>query len=122
MTDTTPATVRRTSPSPSPTSPILIIDSGADQFLAGYIWRRIGVTGRHVTLTGALAGRHSGTILPIVTAMAKIIAEDGKEYCGVAHEALHDTNPNQHESLLPSAQARHAGNAIDNCPIVQLIN
>ena len=101
---------------PHPTESILITDSGADQFLAGYVWRRIGITGRHIKLTGPIAGRDSGTVLPVSSVAAKIIDANGKAYCGKAHEVLHDTNPHQHESLLPPAQARAAGNAVDECP------
>ncbi|CAJ1967923.1 unnamed protein product [Cylindrotheca closterium] len=101
---------------PHPTESILITNSGADQFLAGYVWRRLGITGRHIALTGPIARRDIGTVLPVSSVAAKIIDEHGNTYCGKAHEVLHDTNPHQHESLLPPAQARAAGNAVDECP------
>ncbi|CAJ1955027.1 unnamed protein product [Cylindrotheca closterium] len=106
---------------PHPTASILITDSGADQFLAGYVWRRIGITGRHIAFTGPIAGRDIGTVLPVSSVASKIIDAQGNTYCGKAHEILHDTNPHQHESLLPPAllppaQARAAGNAVDECP------
>ena len=113
--------LRRTNAKALPNEPILLLDSGADQFLAGFIWRCIGTTGRHVNLFGALAQRHSGTVLPVCSVAAKIIDRFGNEYCGIAHEALLDKNPNQFESLLPPAQARKAGNRVDDCPTDQLM-
>ena len=68
---------------PHPTESILITDSGADQFLAGYVWRRIGITGRHIKLTGPIAGRDSGTVLPVSSVAAKIIDANGKANCGI---------------------------------------
>ncbi|CAJ1946540.1 unnamed protein product [Cylindrotheca closterium] len=65
---------------------------------------------------GALAGRHSGTVLPVASVVGKLIDAAGKARCAVANEVLHDTSPNQHESLLPPAQIRNAGNAVDDCP------
>ncbi|CAJ1940555.1 unnamed protein product, partial [Cylindrotheca closterium] len=108
--------LRRTTSPPEPNEPVLITDSGADQFLAGYIWRRLSTTGRLVELMGALAGRHSGTVLPVASVVGKLIDAAGKAWCAVANEVLHDTSPNQHESLLPPAQVRNAGNAVDDCP------
>ena len=113
--------LRRTNAKALPNEPILLLDSGADQFLAGFIWRCIGTTGRHVNLFGALAQRHSGTVLPVCSVAAKIIDRFGNEYCGIAHEALLDKNPSQIESLLPPAQARKAGNRVDDCPTDQLM-
>ena len=108
--------LRRAKKPPDPTDPILIVDSGADQILGGPIWRVLRATGRYVITTGPLAGRHTGTTLPIVSAAAKLIDASGKEWCAIAHEMLHVNDPNQHESLLPTAQVRDAGNAVDECP------
>ena len=57
-------------------------------------------------MTGAFAGRNVGEVFPVVSAVAKIICEDGKAYAAYAHEALHDTNPEaQTESLLSVHQS-----------------
>ena len=72
--------------------------------------------GRFITLTGALAGRHTGTVLPVVTGAVKLLLPNGRKFCIIAHEMIHDSNPHQHESLLPPAQVRNAGHAVDECP------
>ena len=94
---------------------VLIADSGAEQSLLGVVWRVLKPTSRYVNLLGPLQERHGGVIFQVVSAAAKLIDEDGKEYCAVIHEGLLDRDENQKESLLASAQVRHAGNAIDDC-------
>lgn len=79
------------------------------------LWTILSITGRHVSLLGALAGRHTGQSFPVVSAMALLIDENGKRYCAIVHEALYDDNPAQHESLMANAQVRkRTGNAIDD--------
>jgi hypothetical protein len=50
--------------------PVLIADSGIDQFLITSTWSVTEFTGRHIVLSGALAGRHPGSNFPVVSAVA----------------------------------------------------
>mmetsp|Transcript_41639 Transcript_41639/g.100288 ORF Transcript_41639/g.100288 Transcript_41639/m.100288 type:complete len:117 (-) Transcript_41639:2998-3348(-) len=88
---------------PDPLDDVLIADSGAEQTLLGVVWRVIKATSRYVKLLGPLQDRHGGVIFQVVSAAAKLIDENGKEYCAVIHEGLMDRNANQKESLLASA-------------------
>jgi hypothetical protein len=46
-------------------------------------------------------GRNVGETFTVVSAVTKIIGEDGKPYAVITHKALsYDTNPTQMESLL----------------------
>ena len=63
-------------------------------------WQVLRDTGREVVMSGAFAGRSAGEIFPVVSAVAKLVCEDGTAYAAYAHEALLDTNPVQVESLL----------------------
>ena len=66
-------------------------------------------------MTGAFAGRNVGEVFPVVSAVAKLVCEDGKQYAAFAHEALYDTNPAQMESLLSVHQSlRDPRNGIDD--------
>jgi hypothetical protein len=66
-------------------------------------------------MTGAFAGRNVGEVFPVVSAVAKLISEDGKAYAAYAHEALYDSNPAQVESLLSVHQSlRDTKNGIDD--------
>jgi hypothetical protein len=66
-------------------------------------------------MTGAFARCNVGEVFPVVSAVAKIIGEDGKAYAAYAHEALYDTNPTQTESLLSVHQSlRDQRNGIDD--------
>lgn len=94
---------------------VLIADSGCDQSIVNHVWRIIHDTGRQIIVNGALARRHPGTAFPVVTAVAKIIDNDGKAWQATLHEALYDSSPLQRESLLASAQVRAADNALDDC-------
>ena len=107
--------LRRQKKLPDPQDDILIADGGAKQCLLGNVWRVLRPTGRFIHLLGPLAGRHTGSIFQVVTAAAKLIDEHGQAYCAIIHEGLIDRDPDQHESLLASAQIRHAGNALDDC-------
>jgi hypothetical protein len=65
---------------------------------------------------GALAGRHAGSKFPVVSAVAKLTDENGKEYCAIVYEGLYDATPHQFESLLAVHQCRRIpGNAVDDC-------
>ena len=93
---------------------ILISDSGCDQMLVTSIWRIVSRTGRSVTMNGAFAGRGPSQLLPVVSAAAKVIDEQGHVYAAVAHEVLYDDNPLQIESLLSTHQSlSNPSNAID---------
>jgi hypothetical protein len=68
-------------------------------------------------MTGAFAGRtNTGEVFPVVvTAVAKLIEEDGVPHVAIAHEALYDANPAQTESLLSVHQSlRDKRNGIDD--------
>jgi hypothetical protein len=94
---------------------ILVSDTGNDQTLLTSIWRVINRTGREVMMTGAFAGRNVGELFPIVSAVAKVVGEDGLAYAAYAHEALFDSNPAQKESLLSVHQSlRDQRNGIDD--------
>jgi hypothetical protein len=94
---------------------ILVSDSGNDQMLLTSAWRILRRTGREVMMTGAFAGRNMGEVFPVVSAVAKIVCEDGKAYAAYAHEALFDSNPAQRESLLSVHQSlRDQRNGIDD--------
>lgn len=95
---------------------MLIADSGNDQFLITSTWSVTEFTGRHIVLSGALAGRHPGTTFPVVSAVAKLIDANNRSYCAIVHEALYDESPCQYEALIATAQVRKFnGNAIDDC-------
>jgi hypothetical protein len=66
-------------------------------------------------MTGAFAGRNVGEVFPVVSAVAKLIGEDGVQHIAIAHEALYDSNPAQTESLLSVHQSlRDRQNGIDD--------
>ena len=66
-------------------------------------------------MTGAFAGRNVGEVFPVVSAVAKLIGEDGREFAAYAHEALYDSNIEQKESLLSVHQSlRDTNNGIDD--------
>lgn len=94
---------------------ILVYDSGNDQTLLTSAWRVLRRTDREVMMTGAFAGRNVGEAFPVVSAVAKIVCEDGKAYAAYAHEALFDSNPAQRELLLSVHQSlRDQRNGIDD--------
>ena len=94
---------------------ILVSDTGNDQTLLTSVWRVIATTGREVMMTGAFAGRNVGEYFPVVSAVSKVVGEDGKAYAAYAHEALYDSNPAQKESLLSVHQSlRDQRNGIDD--------
>jgi hypothetical protein len=94
---------------------ILVSDTGNDQTLTTRAWRIITQTGREVMMTGAFAGRSVGEVLPVVSAVAKLICEDGRAYAAYVHEALYDSNEAQRESLLSVHQSlRNTDNGIDD--------
>jgi hypothetical protein len=95
-------------------TPIMVSNTGNDQTLLTSVWRVIHWNGRDVMMTGAFAGRNAGEVFPVVTAVAKLIGEDGVPHVAIAHEALYDTNPAQTESLLSVHQSlRDKRNGID---------
>ena len=66
-------------------------------------------------MNGAFSGHGSGHLLPVVSAAAKVIDEQGQVYAAVAHEVLYDDNPHQVESLLSTHQSlSNPNNAIDD--------
>jgi hypothetical protein len=66
-------------------------------------------------MSGAFAGRCVGEVFPVVTAVAKLVCEDGKAYTAYANEALLDSNLAQKESLLSVHQSlRSPRNDIDD--------
>ena len=66
-------------------------------------------------MTGAFAGRNVGEVFPVVSAVAKLVCEDGNSFAAYAHEALLDSNPAQKESLLSVHQSlRDQRNGIDD--------
>ena len=72
-------------------------------------------TGREVMMTGAFAGRSIGEVFPVVSAVAKLICEDGNAFAAYVHEALYDSNEAQRESLLSVHQSlRNKNNGIDD--------
>ena len=94
---------------------ILVSDTGNDQTLLTSTWRVLKHTGREVMMTGAFAGRNVGEVFPVVSAVAKIVCEDGCAFAAYAHEALLDSNPAQTESLLSVHQSlRNTRNGIDD--------
>jgi hypothetical protein len=93
----------------------MVSDTGNDQTLLTSAWKIIKQTGREVMMTGAFAGRNVGEVFPVVSAVAKLIGEDGFEFAAFAHEALYDSNPAQTESLLSVHQSlRDVRNGIDD--------
>lgn len=81
----------------------------------GSVWTVLQQTSQYVTLLGPLAGRHVGSVFPLVTAIAKLVDEQGQSYCAKVHQAMYDSNPQQTESLISIHQAlRIPGNAIDD--------
>ena len=98
-----------------PSQQILVSDTGNDQTLITSAWRVLHDTGREVVMSGAFAGRSAGEIFSVVSAVAKLVCEDGKAYAAYAHEALLDTNPAQMEPLLSVHQSlRNSNNGIDD--------
>ena len=94
---------------------ILISDSGCDQMLVTSVWCTMSHTGCSITMNGAFAGRGSGHLLPVVSAAAKVIDEQGQVYAAIAHEVLYDDYPHQVESLLSTHQLLcNPINAIDD--------
>ena len=66
-------------------------------------------------MNGAFAGRGHSQLLPVVSAAAKVIDEQGHIYAAVAHEVLYDDNPLQVKSLLSTHQSlSNPSNAIDD--------
>ena len=59
-------------------------------------------------MTGAFAGRNVGEVFPVVSAVVKLIGEDGKAHAAYAHGALYESNPEQEESLLSVHQSSGA--------------
>ena len=79
------------------------------------IWQIVSHTRRSVTMNGAFAGRGPSQLLPVVSAAAKVIDEQGHIYTAIAHEVLYDDNPLQVESLLSTHQLlSNPSNAIDD--------
>ena len=94
---------------------ILISDSGCDQMLVTFIWRIVSHTGRSVTMNGAFVGHGHSQLLPVVSAAAKVIDEQGHVYAAIAHKVLYDDNPLQVESLSSTHQSlSNPSNAIDD--------
>ena len=94
---------------------ILISNSSCDQMLVTSIWHIVSCTGRSVSMNGAFAGRGPSQLLPVVSAAAKVIDEQGHVYTTIAHEVLYDDNPLQVESLLSTHQSlSNPSNAIDD--------
>lgn len=89
----------------SKTDSVLISDSACDQSIIADAWKITKSTGRHVVMTGAFAGRNTGIAFPVVSAIAKVMDRDGKACAAEIHEAPHDDNINQKESLLAVHQA-----------------
>ena len=69
------------------------------------IWHIMSHTGWSITMNGAFAGRSLGYLLPVVSAAAKVIDEQGQVYTAIAHEVLHDDNPQKVASLLSTHQS-----------------
>ena len=66
-------------------------------------------------MTGAFAGRNVGEVFPVVSAVDKLVCEDGRAYAAYVHEALYDSNDEQKESLLSVHQSlRDTRNGIDD--------
>ena len=94
---------------------ILVSDTGIDQTLLTSVWKVLQWTGRKVVMTGVFAGRNVGEVFPVVSAVAKLVCEDGTSFEAYAHEALLDMNPLQVESLLSVDQPlRNQHNGIDD--------
>ena len=94
---------------------ILISDSGCDQMLVTSIWCIMSRTGRSITMNGSFAGCGSGYLLPVISAAAKVIDEQGQVYAAITHDVLYDDNPHQVESLLSTHQLlSNPNNAIDD--------
>lgn len=100
---------------PDSSQQILVSDTGNDQTLITSVWTVLHRTGRDVVMSGAFAGRSHGQLFPVVSAVAKLIGEDGVAYAAFVHEALLDDNPAQVESLLSVHQSlRLPTNGIDD--------
>ena len=94
---------------------ILVSDTSNDQTLLTSVWRVLERTGRKVMMTGAFVGRNVAEVFPVVSAVAKIVCEDGNSFAAYAHEALLDSNPAQKDSLLSVHQSlRDQRNDIDD--------
>src|SRR6056300_298286 len=86
---------------PDPNKHVGIADGGAEQcLLDGNVWSTLKPTAKYVNLLGPLAGRHAGEIFQVVSAVTKLIDENGKAYCAIIHEGLLDTARDQRETLL----------------------
>ena len=67
-------------------------------------------------MTGPLAGRHTGSRFEVVDACAKLVDEDGNQYCAIANEVLLDNSSLQTESLLSKHQCLLlSDNGMDDC-------
>ena len=66
-------------------------------------------------MNGAFASCGHSQLLPVVSAAAKVIDEQGHIYAAVAHEVLYDDKPLQFDSLLSTHQSlSNPSNAIDD--------
>jgi hypothetical protein len=66
----------------------MVSDTGNDQTLLMTVWKVLNNTGREVMMTGAFAGRNVGEVFPVVTAIAKLVGEDGIPHIVVAHRSV----------------------------------
>ena len=79
------------------------------------VWTIAARSGREIVMAGAFAGRGPGHTFPVVSAVAKLLDENGRAYAAIAHEVLYDTNHNQVESLLSLHQSlANPSNGIDD--------
>ncbi len=66
-------------------------------------------------MSGAFAGRSTGEVFPVVSALAKLVCEDARAYAAYAHKALYDANIAQIELLFSEHQSlRDSRNGIDD--------
>ena len=67
----------------------ILVDTGHDQALLTLVRNVVGSTRREVMMTGqAFSGQNVGEVFPVVSAITKLIDEDGKEDTAITHEAL----------------------------------
>ena len=79
------------------------------------VWTIVKQSGHEIVMAGAFAGCGSGHTLPVVSAIAKVLDENGRAYATIAHEVLYDANPNQVKSLLSLHQSlANPSNGIDD--------
>ena len=94
---------------------ILISDTGCDQMLVTSIWRIVSCTRRSVTMNGAFACHGHSQLLPVVSAAAKVIDEQGHVYDAISNEVLYNDNSLQFQSLLSTHQSlSNPSNAIED--------